>query len=248
MSTSSFVSSRDSESDDDQFRLHVVTQTLPTTQVQSLRIRDHVLVTLDFEKENYALWRRQFLSALAKFGLTAHVDGSPTQATFDWVLNDFAILPWYNATVTPSTLEIVSDHKDTAYSLWRSLRSLFHSNRDARITYLLDEFHSFIQGNLTVVDYTSRLKQMADTLHDLGHRIKDRELVHNVLHGLDELFQLAVAHMTGGRRPSFVKLRSFLQLEEQRLGRRDFFAGGKAGYNSDGAHPRVLSRLARALA
>ncbi|XP_044323306.1 vasodilator-stimulated phosphoprotein-like [Triticum aestivum] len=220
MSSSSSNSSTGDSSSDEPFDLPVATQTLPTLQVQSLRIRDHVLITLDYEKENYGLWRRQFLSALAKFGLTDHVDGSPAQATSDWALNDFAVLSWYNATVTPSTLEIVQERKNSAYTIWRSLRSLFRSNRDARITYLLDEFHSFLQGDLSVVEYTSRLKQMADTLRDLGHRIKDRDLVHNVLRGLDERFQHAVPHMTSGRRPSFIKLRSFLQLEEQRLSRQ----------------------------
>ena len=216
MSSSSDLSSGASDSDEE-FGAPVAIQSLPTVQIQSLRIRDHVMATLDFEKENYGLWRREFLAALAKFGLTHHVDGSPAQATSDWVLADFAILSWYNATVTPSTLEIVADRKDKAYTLWRSLRSLFRSNRDARITYLLDEFHSFIQGELSVVDYTAKLKQMADTLRDLGHRIKDRDLVHNVPRGLDERFQHAVPHMTSGRRPSFIKLRVFLQLEEQPL-------------------------------
>lgn len=219
MSSSSALSSGGSDSDEE-FGPPVATQSLPTLQIQSLRIRDHVMVTLDFEKENYGLWRRQFLDALAKFGLTHHVDGSPAQATSDWVLADFAILSWYNATVTPSTLEIVADRKDKAYTLWRSLRSLFRSNRDARITYLLDEFHGFIQGELSVVDYTSKLKQMADTLRDLGHRVKDRDLVHNVLRGLDDRFQHAVPHMTSGRLPTFIKLRAFLQLEEQRLARQ----------------------------
>ena len=219
MSSSSHSSSAGSDSDED-FGLPAATQTLPTQTIQSLRIRDHVLVVLDYEKENYGLWRRQFLGALAKFGLLDHVDGSRAQVSSDWHLNDFAVVSWYNATVTPSTLEIVAERKASAYTIWRSIRSLFRSNRDARITYLLDEFHSFIQGELSVVDYTAKLKQMADTLRDLGHRIKDRDLVHNVLRGLDERFQHAVPHMTSGRRPSFIKLRAFLQLEEQRLGRQ----------------------------
>ena len=64
------------------------------------------------------------------------------------------------------------------------------------------------------------MKHMADTLHDLGSRVKDRDLVHNVLRGLDQRLQHAVPHMTRGRLPSFIKLRSFLLLEEQRLGRQ----------------------------
>jgi hypothetical protein len=41
------------------------------------------LVTLDYEKENYGLCRCQFLAALAKFGLTDHVDSSQAQGSSD---------------------------------------------------------------------------------------------------------------------------------------------------------------------
>ncbi|XP_051184190.1 uncharacterized protein [Lolium perenne] len=212
-----------SDSDDgsvENFGIPVATQPLPTPQLQALRIRDHVLVTLDYEKDNYGLWSRQFLTALSKFGLRDHIDGSPAQGTFDWVLNDFAIVSWYDGTVTPSTLAIVETRGVTAHSLWRSLRAVFRDNRDTRATFLRDEFHGFNQGDLSVVDYTSKMKHMADTLGDLGSRVKDRELVHNVLRGLDQRLQHAVPHMTRGRLPTFIKLRSFLLLEEQRLGRQ----------------------------
>ncbi|KAK1692453.1 hypothetical protein QYE76_009150 [Lolium multiflorum] len=186
--------SSSSDSDDDafeQFGIPVATQTLPTSQLQALRIRDHVLVTLDYEKENYGIWSRQFLTALSKFGLRDHIDGSPAQGTSDWVLNDFAIVS-----------------------------CVFRDNRDTRATYLRDEFHGFNQDDLSVVEYTSKMKEMADTLGDLGSRVRDRELVHNVLRGLNEQLQHAVPHMTRGRLPNFIKLRSFLLLEERRLSRR----------------------------
>jgi sulfate adenylyltransferase subunit 1 (EFTu-like GTPase family) len=140
MSTTDYSS--DSSSDED-IGQHIATHTLPTAQLHSLRIRDHVLAVLDFDKENYGLWRRQFLTALAKFGLLDHVDGSPSHATSDWVLHDYAVVSWYHATVTPSTMEIVEDRHNTARSLWRSIRALFRNSHDARATYLLDDFHSF---------------------------------------------------------------------------------------------------------
>ncbi|XP_071685349.1 uncharacterized protein [Lolium perenne] len=212
-----------SDSDDgsvENFGIPVATQPLPTPQLQALRIRDHVLVTLDYEKDNYGIWRRQFVTALSKFGLWDHIDGTPAQGSSDWVLNDFAIVSWFDATVTPSTLAIVETRAVSAFNLWRSLRAVFRDNRDTRATFLRDEFHGFNQGDLSVVDYTSQMKHMADTLGDLGSRVKDRELVHNVLRGLDQRLQHAVPHMTRGRLPSFIQLRSFLLLEEKRLSRQ----------------------------
>jgi hypothetical protein len=49
--------------------------------VQGLRIRDHVLVVIDYEKENYGLCTTSFSPAIAKCGLTDHVDGSPPHAS-----------------------------------------------------------------------------------------------------------------------------------------------------------------------
>ncbi|XP_020186658.1 uncharacterized protein [Aegilops tauschii subsp. strangulata] len=191
--------SASSDSDDDvfeQFGIPVATQTLPTPQLQALRIRDHILVTLDCEKENYGIWSRQFLTALSKFGLRDHIDGSPAQGTSDWALNDFAIVSWYDATVTASTLAIVEPRNATAISLWRAIRSVFRDNRDTRAIYLCDEFHGFNQGDLSVVEYTSKMKEMADMLGDLASRVRDRDLVHNVLRGLNEQVQHAVPHVT----------------------------------------------------
>ena len=161
MSSIGYTSASSSDSDADafeQFGIPVATQTLPTPQLQALRIRDHVLVTLDYEKENYGIWSRQFLTALSKLGLLDHVDGSPAQGTSDWVLNDFTIVSWYDATVTPSTLAIVEPRNTTALSLWRAIRSVFRDNRDTHATYLRDEFHGFNQGDLSVVEYTSKMK------------------------------------------------------------------------------------------
>ncbi|KAM0899433.1 hypothetical protein ACQ4PT_021299 [Festuca glaucescens] len=212
--------SSSSDSDNDAFeQFSIPVATLPTSQLQALRIRDHVLVTLDYEKENYGIWSRQFLTALSKFGLRDHIDGSPAQGTSDWVLNDFAIVSWYDGTVTPSTLAIVEPRNATALSLWRAIRSVFRDNRDTRATYLRDEFHGFNQGDLSVVEYTSKMKEMADTLGDLGSRVRDRELIHNVLRSLNEQLQHAVQHMMRDRLPTFIKLRSLL-LEERRLGHR----------------------------
>ncbi|XP_073363121.1 uncharacterized protein [Aegilops tauschii subsp. strangulata] len=187
--------------------------------LQALRIRDHVL-TLDYEKENYGIWSRQFLTALSKFRLRDHIDASPTQGTTDYVLNDFAIVSWYDATVTASTLAIVEPRNATADSLRRGIRSVFRDNCDTRAIYLRNKFHGFNQGDLCVVEYTSKMKEMVDTLGDLGSHVRDCDLVHNVLRGLNEQLQHTVPHVTRGRLPSFVKLRNFLLLEERHLGRR----------------------------
>ncbi|KAK1616946.1 hypothetical protein QYE76_022463 [Lolium multiflorum] len=139
-----------SDSDDgsvENFGISVATQPLPTPQLQALRIRDHVLVTLDYEKDNYGLWSLQFLTALSNHTLDSGDRRDPGR------------------------------HRPLPMAL---SRAIFRDNRDTCATFLRDEFHGFNQGDLSVVDYTSKMKHMADTLGDLGSRVKDRELVHNV--------------------------------------------------------------------
>ncbi|XP_014754422.1 uncharacterized protein LOC106866180 [Brachypodium distachyon] len=107
---------------------------------------------------------------------------------------------------------------DTAYSLWRAIKLLVRDNHEAHSVYVHTEYRSLVQGELSVLNYCSRMKELADTLRDLGSPVMDRDLVLNLLHGLGEELQHAIPHLTGpGRRfPTFLQARSFLPLEEHR--------------------------------
>lgn len=59
---------------------------------------------------------------------------------------------------------------------------------------------------------------MADRLAGLGAPVSEKDLIHNIVRGLNSRLHHAIPHITLRRRlPSFVKTRSMLQLEEQRI-------------------------------
>jgi hypothetical protein len=114
---------------------------------------------------------------------------------------------------------MVSKDTDTVYSLWRAVRNLFRDNKDTGAVYLGAEFHNFYQGDLSVLDYCSRMKVMADQLAGLGAPVNDKDLIYNIVRGLNPRLHHAMPHITLRRHrlPSFLKTRSMLQLEEQRI-------------------------------
>ena len=118
----------------------------------------------------------------------------------------------------PDLLTAVSTDDDTAYSLWRGVREIFRDNRSARAVYLNAEFRTFLQGDLSVLAYCTRMKAMADRLGDLGSPITNADLVQNIIRGLNPRLHHYVPHLTLRKRlPSFHKARSMLQMEEHRL-------------------------------
>jgi hypothetical protein len=62
------------------------------------------------------------------------------------------------------------------------------------------------------------MKVMADRLAGLGAPVNDKDLTYNIVCGLNPRLHHTIPHITLRRRPpSFLKTRSMLQLEEQRI-------------------------------
>ncbi|XP_021320594.1 uncharacterized protein LOC110436996 [Sorghum bicolor] len=81
---------------------------------------------------------------------------------------------------------MVSKDTDTAYSIWRGIRNLFHDNKNTRVVYLGTEFRNFYQGDLTALDYyCSHMKIMADRLAGLSAPMNDKDLICNIVHSLN---------------------------------------------------------------
>ncbi|CAO2142393.1 unnamed protein product [Urochloa humidicola] len=209
-------SSSDDSAVDTIFAL-AATNPLPSSQIQLINISNHITVQLDLERSNYGDWSHAFQVVLAKFGLIDHVDGSVAQGDPDWVQNDFAIVSWFYATVSRDIYKMVRTKADTAHSLWCRIRSLFLDNREMRSVYISAEFRTMVQGDLSIVAYCTKMKDLADQLTDLGTRITERDLVLNLLRGLNERYHGSIPVLTVHGLPSFLEARSHLLMEEHRL-------------------------------
>ncbi|XP_062232913.1 uncharacterized protein LOC133930295 [Phragmites australis] len=155
-------------------------------------VRSHVPVVLDLKNPNYTKWLSFFRTMCGKFGLLHHIDDSALANLDDpnWVQADYSVKRWI----------LGSDNKESC--------AIFLSN----------QFHSLVQGKLSVSDYCQCIKALADSLRDVGHAVRDSQLTLNLLRGLNPRYSNTaddIANVTPF--PTFAQARSMLALKELRL-------------------------------
>ncbi|XP_044387324.1 uncharacterized protein [Triticum aestivum] len=160
--------------------------TVASSVLQTIDIRRHVPVTLDLLAGNYAQWRRHFDTAIGMFGLRDHVDAVavPRFDDPDWAMADHAVVHWLNTTVAPDLLDAVMAQEDTALTVWTAIDDIFRDNQLARAVYIDAEYHAVVQGDLTIMQYCTKLKVYADQLRDLGQPMTEPRQVFHLLRGL----------------------------------------------------------------
>jgi len=154
-------------------------------------------------------WRCFFDSVLGKFGLSGHVH-APTPAAdrdAEWQLTDPCIVNWILTTVSKSVFDIVHRPNTTAFSLWTAVEGLFLDNEA--------ELRSTYQGDMSIDEYCTKLKRLADQLRDIGHTVSEPSQVLNLLRGLNPRYRHLKTVITSKFPPhTFMTARSFLILEE----------------------------------
>jgi hypothetical protein len=81
--------------------------------------------------------------------------------------------------------------------------------------YLEAEYHNLYQGDLSITDYTTKLKELADALRNLGQPVPEPSQVLNMLRGLNDKYRHTNSTITSKQPPhTFLSARSFLLLEE----------------------------------
>ncbi|XP_062213834.1 uncharacterized protein LOC133914863 [Phragmites australis] len=194
---------------------------LAAASVQLVNIRAHVPIVLELDDANYNSWRTFFEMTLRKFGLLDHVDGTVDARLrlldAEWTQIDYAIVSWLYTSVSKAVMDVMVHPSPTAFSLWTAIRGLFRDNSMQRAVYALQEFHSLYQGDMTITEYFTKLKTLADTLNDVGHPISDQALVINALRGLSSKFSHAIGVLTSKLPPpTFLYTRSYLLQDETR--------------------------------
>jgi hypothetical protein len=147
--------------------------------------RSLVQVTLDTSSGNYSRWHEQFLLAVTKYSLQDHIySDHATSALPDWTRMNAVVKSWLYSTISSDLAEAVIDHRATAREAWLAIEGHFLGNQETRALHLDAKFRAFAQGDLSITDYCTRFKKMADDLTDLGEHVTDRTLVLNVIRGL----------------------------------------------------------------
>ncbi|PWA87507.1 hypothetical protein CTI12_AA128900 [Artemisia annua] len=183
-------------------------------------ITNKVPVKLDLEKHNFNSWSSFFKIHLGSLGLKSHIEEKASSSVPDheWCKLDDLIKMWILGSLCDSLQEQVVSTPGFAKDLWDHLESLFHDNKDARAINLDNELRSIKIGNMTINEYCTKIKSMADRLKNLGSPVSEKNLVIYAVNGLDSRFATIVKIIRHREPlPSFETARTMLLLDESTM-------------------------------
>ncbi|XP_051211023.1 uncharacterized protein [Lolium perenne] len=140
------------------------TTTSPSTYATSIKL--HVPITLSLTDDNYT---------------SCEATPSDTSPTSAWGRDDYTVLSWIYGSIDTDLLGIVMRPGSTALTIWDAIENLFHENKKHRAIQLEADFRNTPQGDLSISDYCAKLKNLADSLTDVGQPISDETLVLTLL-------------------------------------------------------------------
>ncbi|GJX66895.1 hybrid signal transduction histidine kinase M [Tanacetum coccineum] len=186
-----------------------------TDKIIPFSIPNKVPIKLDLEKHNYNSWSSFSLIHLGSLGLKSHVETDTASTNPEWCQLDDLIKMWILGSLCDSLQEQVVTTPGNAKALWDRLKELFHDNKDARAINLDNELRSIKIGKMTVNEYCTKIRSMADRLINLGCVVSDKNLVIYTINGLDSRFATLVEIIRNRETfPSFENVRTMLLLKE----------------------------------
>ncbi|GJZ23909.1 hypothetical protein Tco_0561368 [Tanacetum coccineum] len=139
-----------------------------TDKLIPLSIANKVPIKLDLEKHNFNSWSSFFIIHLGSLGLKSHVEQETSSTNLEWCKLDDLIEMWILGSLYDSLQEQVVTTKGNAKALYDHLKDLFHYNKDARAINLDNELRSIKIRKMSVNEYWTKIKSMADRLKNLG--------------------------------------------------------------------------------
>lgn len=156
-------------------------------------------------KLNYALWQVQILPAVLHAQLEGFLDGTiilppktipekgadgtdvlkPNPEFARWLALDQQVLAYLVSSLSHEVLSQVAMY-NSASELWRALEKIHSSQSRARVVNTRIALATTQKGTMSVTEYTSKMKSLADDLACAGKPIDEEELVRYILTGLDE--------------------------------------------------------------
>jgi len=131
-----------------------------------------ILVSFEFNEQNYYLWSQNMMRALLSKNKLKFVDGSidtlePDDHQFKaWERSNIIILSWINHTLyTQITKSIV--YIDVAKNLWDDLRERFLKGNHFRVSNLFKEIISIKQSDMSVTQLYMDLNILWEELESL---------------------------------------------------------------------------------
>ncbi|GKF50660.1 hybrid signal transduction histidine kinase M, partial [Tanacetum coccineum] len=192
---------------------------------------------MDLEKHNYKSLSSFSLIHLGSLGLKSHVETNTAPTNPEWCQLDDLIKIWILGSLCDSLQEQVVTISGNTKAIWDHLKDLFHDNKDAKAINLDNELCSIKIGKITVNEYCTKIKAMANRLKNLGCKVSEKNLVIYAVNGLDSCFATLVEIIRHREPlPTFETVRNMLILKES-LFNDDF---GSTTLESSSSSPTIL--------
>ncbi|GJX45521.1 hypothetical protein Tco_0262197 [Tanacetum coccineum] len=163
-----------------------------TDKIIPFSIPNKIPIKLDLEKLNYNSWSSFSLIHLGSLGLKSHVEEDTASINPEWCQLDDLIKMWILGSLCDSLQE-----------------------QDARAINLDNELRSIKIGKMTVNEYCTKIKSMANRLKNLDCQVSEKNLVIYVVNGLDSRFATLVEIIRHREPlPTFETVRNMLLLKE----------------------------------
>ncbi|KAG8100908.1 hypothetical protein GUJ93_ZPchr0444g28992 [Zizania palustris] len=139
-------------------------------------------------------------------------------------------------TISKSVFDIVYRSHASAFMIWDTVQNLFHDNELQRVVYIEAEFRTLHQGDMSITDYTAKLKTLADNLRDTEKPVSEPSQVLNLLRGLSPKYMHIKPVITAKFMPhTFMIAWSYLLVEELYADHNVKMESNTTFYNNSGS-------------
>ncbi|PKA52500.1 5'-3' exoribonuclease 2 [Apostasia shenzhenica] len=171
------------------------------TNIPSLPTNTVSFLPFKLTRDNYLLWKIQFLPLLRAHDLLGVVDDTdpcpdindPAYAT--WIKRDQLILTWIISTLTEVVLPLVIN-LNTSHAVWKTLADTFTSHSRARVLQLKAQLQMIKQGDSSIDDYMQAIKNIINNLSTIGHSMSDPDILMHVLAGFNSTYDSIIPAIT----------------------------------------------------
>lgn len=155
------------------------------------------------------------------FDVAGHIDGTSLpngDNDLQWNKRNGLVKLWIYGTLAPQLFRSSFESGGTSRDIWVRIENKFRNNKEARSIQLGNELRTLEISDLSIEDYSQKLKSLSDRLANVDAPVADRTLVTYLRNGLNERFN-NIINVIQHREPlpTFATEKSMLQMEETRL-------------------------------
>ena len=156
-----------------------------------------------------------------------------------WEQTTSRVMYWLATYVHDHMLSHIRDAK-TPKEAWENLKKIFATNTTAHKLQLRQELNNIQQKGVSVIDYTTKIKDICNSLDSINTNIDEDEMVQVCLGGLTQQFDpLRMTILARENPPLFFNLQSMILVEENHVQTKSKTSEGKMFFsNLDGSRGR----------